>query len=372
MLALTSERTASQAARGAVSQAAKAQCKSFKHDVAAHAIINGGFAADWSSGIRAAAVHSNLPVLKALLAAAPSDQLSRLAQCALASSCDTAVKDAQQRSATQSFVDYALAQFFEAGGNLQADITAGRTLLHESVLKGSGVVRRALLAATTETASTQQQQQQQCCLLAQQDSSDCTALHAAVEASTASWHNTKALRDLLSRSSAAALIEALPKQDKDGRSVLHYAVSKSSDADGSLQKLLSKCKELGVLSSVLRIRDYSGADAVCCARRYGRAAVLSLLQQHGIHELQEPLQGAELDCSTAHDAVKRGHMGCLTQLLASDPSLALAEDDEQQKTPLHCIKHDAGHRCYAFTAALLAASAAAAVAAVAEPLDDQL
>jgi ankyrin repeat protein len=66
-------------------------------------------------------------------------------------------------------------------------------------------------------------------------------------------------------------------------------------------------------------------------------------------------------------------MGCLTQLLASDPSLALAEDDEQEKTPLHCIKHDAEHRCYAFTAALLAAAAAAAaVAAVAEPLDNQL
>jgi ankyrin repeat protein len=183
---------------------------------------------------------------------------------------------------------------------LQADITAGRTLLHESVLKGSGVVRRALLAATAETASTQQQQQQQCCQLAQQDGSGCTALHAAVGASAASWHNTKALRDLLSRSSAAALIEALPKQDKDGRSVLHYAVSKSSDADGSLQKLLSKCKELGVLSSVLRIRDYSGADAVCCARRYGRAAVLSLLQQHGIHEVMLTVSDTQLLAMHTH------------------------------------------------------------------------
>jgi ankyrin repeat protein len=211
------------------------------------------------------------------------------------------VKGAKQRSATQSFVDYVITQFLEAGGILQATITAGRTLLHESVLKGSGgstVVRRALLAATAETANTQQQQQ--CCLLAQQDCSGCTALHAAVEASTASWHNTKALRDLLSRSSAAALIEALPKQDKDGRSVLHYAVSKSSDADGSLQKLLSKCNELGVLSSVLRIRDYSGADAVGHARRYGRAAVLSLLQQHGIHEVRLTLSDTLLLAMHTH------------------------------------------------------------------------
>jgi hypothetical protein len=251
-----------------------------EHFACVQAIIDGGFAADWASGIRAAAVHSHLPALKALIASAPSDQLSRLAQTAIASSCDTAVKDAKQRSALQGFIDYALAQFIAAGGNLQADITAGRTLLHQSVLKGSGgstVVRRALLAATAEAASTQQQQQ--CCLLAQQDGSGCTALHAAVGASTASWHNTKALKDLLSHSSAAAVTEALSKQDKDGRSVLHYAVSKSSDAGGSLQKLLSKCKELGVLTSVLRIRDYSGADAVGHARRYGRAAVLSLLQQ---------------------------------------------------------------------------------------------
>jgi hypothetical protein len=68
--------------------------------------------------------------------------------------------------------------------------------------------------------------------------------------------------------------------------VLHYAISKSSDAGGSLQKLLSRCKELGVLTAVLRLRDYSGADAVCCARRDSRPTVLSLLQQHGIHEVR--------------------------------------------------------------------------------------
>jgi ankyrin repeat protein len=65
-------------------------------------------------------------------------------------------------------------------------------------------------------------------------------------------------------------------------------------------------------------------------------------------------------------------MGCLTQLLANDPSLALADDDEQQGTPLHCIKHDVEHRCHTFTAALLAAAATQLPEAVAEPLDDQL
>jgi hypothetical protein len=65
------------------------------------AIIEGGFSTDWASGIRAAAANSHLPALKALIASAPSDQLSRLAQTAIASSCDTAVKDceAAQRTA---------------------------------------------------------------------------------------------------------------------------------------------------------------------------------------------------------------------------------------------------------------------------------
>jgi Ankyrin repeats (3 copies) len=64
-------------------------------------------------------------------------------------------------------------------------------------------------------------------------------------------------------------------------------------------------------------------------------------------------------------------MGCLKQLLASDPSLALATNG-QHETPLHCIKHDAGHRCYAFTAALLAAAATQPRAEVLELLDHEL
>ena len=90
-------------------------------------------------------------------------------------------------------------------------------------------------------------------------------------------------------------------------------------------------------------------------------------------QLQEPLQGAELDCITVHDAVQRGHMGCLKQLLANDPSLALATN-KQVETPLHAVKHDTAQRCYAVTTALLAAAAAAAQspAAVGEQLGEQL
>jgi hypothetical protein len=127
-----------------------------EHFKCVQAIIDVGFAANWASGIKVAAANSHLPALKALLAAAPCEQLSRFAQCAIVSSCDTAAKVEKQRKAVQSFIDHAITQFIAAGGELQAGITAGRTLLHESVLKGSGgrgVVRRALLAATAETAS---------------------------------------------------------------------------------------------------------------------------------------------------------------------------------------------------------------------------
>jgi hypothetical protein len=258
------------------------------------AIIEGGFA-DWTAAIRAAAVRSYLPALKALLAAAPGEQHLRLAQCAISSSCCSTANDEKQRSTAQRFVDYAITEFRKAGGDFHAVMNAGCTLLHESVLKSSGgssIVRKALLATVTEAAS--MQQQQQCSLLAQQDANDCTALHLAVGPAAAAWHNAEALADLLSHSSAAALSGALPKQDKEGRSVLHYAISKSSDADGQLQKLLLKCNELGVPSAVLRIRDYQGADAVCCARRDGNSAVLSLLQQHGVREVRR----IQLDTNT--------------------------------------------------------------------------
>jgi Ankyrin repeats (3 copies) len=74
----------------------------------------------------------------------------------------------------------------------------------------------------------------------------------------------------------------------------------------------------------------------------------------------------DLDCTSAQQAVTRDHMPCLQLLLARDSSLAI-KLDEHGESALHLIDHseaphinqfDAAPRCYAYTAALLAAAAA--------------
>ena len=55
----------------------------------------------------------------------------------------------------------------------------------------------------------------------------------------------------------------------------------------------------------------------------------------------------ESDCSSVHEAVRRGHAGCLKVLLTADPASALAVDEsgdwagrhsKHSSTTLHCHK----------------------------------
>jgi ankyrin repeat protein len=83
-----------------------------------------------------------------------------------------------------------------------------------------------------------------------------------------------------------------------------------------------------------------------------------------------PLQECDVDCTSAQQAVSRDHMPCLQLLLARDSSLAI-KLDEHGESALHLIDHseaphfdefDVAPRCYAYTAALLAAAATPALA----------
>jgi ankyrin repeat protein len=76
------------------------------------------------------------------------------------------------------------------------------------------------------------------------------------------------------------------------------------------------------------------------------------------------LQECDLDCTSAHDAASRGHLGCLQLLLVRHSSLALRLDANAE-TPLHLLDHRCKPQCCAMTAALLAAAADSPEAAAA-------
>jgi ankyrin repeat protein len=66
---------------------------------------------------------------------------------------------------------------------------------------------------------------------------------------------------------------------------------------------------------------------------------------------------SEVDCANVHEAVQKGHAGCLTLLLAGVQATH-ALFDENKETPLHLIDHSSTAVCHEPTAALLAAPTA--------------
>jgi ankyrin repeat protein len=68
------------------------------------------------------------------------------------------------------------------------------------------------------------------------------------------------------------------------------------------------------------------------------------------------LQRSEIDCANVHEAVQRGHVGCL-KLLLPETQATRALFDEHRETPLHLIDHSLTAVCHELTAVLLAAPA---------------
>eukprot|EP00953_Heterococcus_sp_UTEX-ZZ885_P000708 904-Heterococcus_DN1.PRE.2 len=170
------------------------------------------------------------------------------------------------------------------------------------------------------------------------------------------WTDEDELDSLLTDRRPADLVKLMLLQDKKRRNILHYAVTKRTlNEAGSLKLLLSTCSRLGVLRELLQVPDTLGVTPWRQARRAGYAAVLTELASYEA-TVTEPLQESELDCSSAHDAVSRGHLGCLRLLLSRHRSLAL-QLDSSGESPLHLIDHNMAPQCHEITAALLDAAA---------------
>jgi hypothetical protein len=71
------------------------------------------------------------------------------------------------------------------------------------------------------------------------------------------------------------------------------------------------------------------------------------LRTHDVSQAAGAVQECDLDCTSAHDAASRGHLGCLQLLLARHSSLALSLDANAE-TPLHLLD-TAAHRSAALS-----------------------
>eukprot|EP00953_Heterococcus_sp_UTEX-ZZ885_P025369 13788-Heterococcus_DN1.PRE.2 len=202
-------------------------------------------------------------------------------------------------------------------------------------------------------------------LLMQAFADGSSVLHAAVTGSSGTHEGVgNSVLKALIQHKDEHLTAALQMIDSVGRTAVHCAIEQHKYELAEL--LLQACSVLGVIEEVLAKEDESGASVLCLSRRIATTSSDSVMSPY-TEEDHEALHHAEVDCETVHEAVRSGHVGCLTLLLSSDDySSAEALFDAAQHAPLHYLQHNLDGSCYIITALLSSSTLAVKTAVTAD------
>jgi Ankyrin repeats (3 copies) len=151
----------------------------------------------------------------------------------------------------------------ELGADMHAQTSTGETVLHTSVHNATAMQEFVTLCNRYDSNSYGLNRQP---LITQQDENGYTPLHTVVHCKARRHvHDKRAkLLSILLTYNDRGLATALTKQDKVGRTVLHWAVLLRQLDE--LQMLLAAARKLSVLDSVLHTRDHNGTTAVALVR----------------------------------------------------------------------------------------------------------